>query len=758
MQRRRRQAVSLVLAWLAIRSAPASAQALSHLLPSALQRGTTTIVTCYGQGLAPAKTLWTSFKAEVKPHGPPAADGSLAFAITLPADAPLGVHGARLIGEYGISDPKLLVIDDLPVQVKSPSAGTLESPQKLSLPATVDAVCLPEHADFYSISVAAGQQVAFEVVGNRLGTDVDPIVRILTKEGRELLSRDNDEGLAFDCRFEHVFKDAGEYLIEVRDTRYQGGGHWTYHLRVGDFPTARVAYPSSGRRGRWVTVAFPGKHATDVAPMDLEVPADPAQPMVTLAARGAQGSAWVPFVPDDRDQQLELEPNDTLAEANAFSLPRTLHGRLLEPGDVDCYRFLATKGQAILFRSDTRRIASPADLYVRILDAAGNQMAAADDNGADDAQLRFTAPAEGAYVLAVEDLNRRGGLPFIYRIECTPGPSDFSLRASADQIVVAQGSTVPLMVAADRLGYGGPIEASLKLDGVDPAAVGLALAPASIPGAQAPATVSASPGAPLGVYTLEIRGNATIGDKPVCRSAEFSALVAPKLNNIRSLPPAIVREIPVLVTPRPYFELTARVEAAAVGRFVKTPLVVAAAKDKFFDEEIKVEVDQLPPNVAVAPKPIAKNQRSVTLEIESKPNTPLGQFPVFVSGTSSYRGRAARMYAVVLTLDLQPVFSVKLAAAETKIAPAAKAPVVVKAARLPGYSGPIDVALKNLPQGVTAPKATIPEKQNEVSIELAAAADAPAAAIDNLQAVATASVNGQGESATSPAARLVVAK
>ncbi|MFO0948279.1 MAG: hypothetical protein U1D30_20550 [Planctomycetota bacterium] len=64
--------------------------------------------------------------------------------------------------------------------------------------------------------------------------------------------------------------------------------------------------------------------------------------------------------------------------------------------------------------------------------------------------------------------------------------------------------------------------------------------------------------------------------------------------------------------------------------------------------------------------------------------------------------------------------------------------------------------LKEFARGVTAPKAKIPEKQDSVAIELAAAADAAAAKVENLNVVGTANPGAAVETVTSPNGTLIV--
>lgn len=738
----------------------ASAQRISSILPSSFTPGKTTTVTAYGQGLAKATTLWTSFPATVTPQSAPA-DGQASFSVTVPADAPVGLQVVRLVTRTEISNARFVVIDDLVSSVDLTPSPTIAGAHKLTPPTAVDAISMPERSDFYSFTVAAGQRLAFEVVGHRFGADFDPLLRVLTKDGREILSHDNDEGLGFDCRFEHVFKEAGDYIVEVRDTRYQGSPESVYHLRIGGFPVARVAYPAGGKRGRWVSVAFPGRSATDVAAVDMEVPKTGMTDMLTVTTKGANASTWVPFVTDEKEQFLELEPNNQLSEGNAISTPRTINGRLVSPGDVDWFRFSATKGQKLVLKADTRRIGSPADILLRVVDGAGNQLVVVDDAGEEDARLEFAPPADGEYSVSVEDIAQRGGLAYVYRLEIAPAQADYQVVTPRDKIVLARGTSAPALAVVNRQGYGGAVELEATIDGQAPAPTsGLSVAPGKVRDGYADGVVmlSASVDAPLGLHTLALSGAATVDGQPARRAGIATGVIPAPLANGRLLPPSMLALTPILVTDRPLFTLAARVDAPAVGRFVKTPLVIAARKDKFFDEEIQLEITNLPGNVAVAAKPIPKGQRQVVLEIDSKANTPLGEFPnVIVVGRAVVRGEPLTIFANLVELAIKPAFALTAAAPAVKISPGGKVSVTVTANRLPAYGGPVAVTIGGLPAGVTAKAATItiPEKQTQAVFELAAAADAKPAAVD-LSVKGAAKINGADEAATGPAVKLAV--
>src|SRR5205085_8890532 len=96
-------------------------------------------------------------------------------------------------------------------------------------------------------------------------------------------------GLQTDPQLTYTFKEAGDYLVEIRDVLYRGGTDFPYRLRIGDFPCATTPIPMAARRGSKVTVSFAGPAVEGVAPVEVDVPADPTVQTVWVAPRGANG-------------------------------------------------------------------------------------------------------------------------------------------------------------------------------------------------------------------------------------------------------------------------------------------------------------------------------------------------------------------------------------------------------------------------------------------------------------------------------------
>src|SRR5207249_172983 len=123
-----------------------------------------------------------------------------------------------------------------PSIVESGENKTMTNAQQLKLPVAVDGASDELSFDYYKFTAKKGQRISFEIVAQRLGSRLDPVLRLLDAKGRELEYCDDDPGAGADSRFAHRFAAGGKYFLEIRDVNYQGGPQYFYRLRVGNLP------------------------------------------------------------------------------------------------------------------------------------------------------------------------------------------------------------------------------------------------------------------------------------------------------------------------------------------------------------------------------------------------------------------------------------------------------------------------------------------------------------------------------------------
>ena len=418
--------------------------------------GKTLELTVHGANLLGATNLWTGFGA--KNLSSAAATASAAkFQISLPADAPVGIHAVRVASANGISSPVLLMVDDLPSVADAGTNTRATNAQRLVWPVAVDGTAVALGYKFYRITAKTGERLAIEAVAQRLGSKLDPVLRLLDLKGRELAFCDDESGLGGDCRLAHVFAAGGNYLIEVRDINFGGGSDYRFRLRVGDFPLASLPFPAAVKASASATFAFVGPQVDKLKPVTATAPADATRVALSAKFPGGKSSAFVSALVTDTTEFAEAEPNDSAETATPFTLPGGLNGRFLKPKDRDFWKFEAKKGQRVLFTAQTRSIGSASELMLQLRDAKGTAISSSSPNDAGEGSVTNTIPSDGTYFLVVDELIRRGGPQHAYRIEAellTPG---FILDTDVDKVEAVPGGSFTVKVNATRRDYTGSI-------------------------------------------------------------------------------------------------------------------------------------------------------------------------------------------------------------------------------------------------------------------------------------------------------------
>ncbi len=161
---------------------------------------------------------------------------------------------------------------------------------------------------------------------------------------------------------------------------------------------------------------------------------------VIVSQDAAPGAAWlrlhdtkattslVPLLIERSTVTLDVEPNDTLSKALAVSCPVVIAGRLEKNGDVDMWKFQASRGQQLVVSiSANRLLNSPMDAVLQLLDTQGNVLAQADDDRGLDPQLIYEASADTEFLLRLfafpetpnSTIGFAGGANFNYVLKLT---------------------------------------------------------------------------------------------------------------------------------------------------------------------------------------------------------------------------------------------------------------------------------------------------------------------------------------------------
>ena len=215
-------------------------------------------------------------------------------------------------------------------------------------------------------------------------------------------------------------------------------------------PTLDSLFPAGGRRGSTVAITASGKLETwpvkvwtDSPGLKIEAgdkspkltahiaPDTPAGPHLVRIYTTDGASALHCFMVGDQEELAEAEPNDEPVKAQPIEkFPVTLNGRLEKSGDVDCYAIKLIAGQTLVATLQGRRIGSPIDPMLHLLDEHGTQVAFAQDGLGLDPLLVYRALKAGKFTLNVSafafppaaDVRFTGNKDAVYRLNLTTGP------------------------------------------------------------------------------------------------------------------------------------------------------------------------------------------------------------------------------------------------------------------------------------------------------------------------------------------------
>lgn len=680
---------SSVCCVLAATTVPTSAQVptLQRTTPLGIPAGVTTTLRLSGAGLTDIREIWTTFPTvtpvEVVAADPKAkADPTRAALRVHPtADAVPGIYALRIAAAGGVSNLRLLLIDDLPTVAEASTNVDPRTPQKLQPPIAVDGTCTGESTDYFEFHAAAGERLSFEVVAKRIASPLDPLLRLLDAKGNVLAEADDDFVVGADARLTYQFAAAGDYRLELRDIRYGGGAGHIYRLRVGDFPLVATPFPAAAAKGaktEFEMTPLAPLGAAKSAKLDVSavsVPKDYADAVMPLVAqyRKGQGSGFSSVLVSDKAERIEAEPNDAPKQATPLAVDGAMNGRFDRPRDRDYFKLSGKKGDKLRIAGRTRSLGSPTDLYLQLYDATGTKLLAeTDDSGTDEGVLNATLDAAGDYLLAVEDLIGRGGPEFVYRLEVSPSKPGFTAAIDQEKFDVPYGGLATTKVTVVRSGYDGDIK--FRVEGPPGIEVDGAVASGKTDGV----VLLAVPPEYASGSLLNVR---LIGEGADGVTAEVgSAAAQQKALGGTKLPPSLKEAIVLGVTAPSDAQFTLSSPTTAPkwnADGSQGELTVALERKKGFADVVKLQTYGLPTGYTAGSVSIAKDKKEGTIVIKGPAGVkpPLKAFFIVGTGVLAKKPVQGSLVGLSLAADESKPAAAKEPAAKK---PTAKAPADAK--------------------------------------------------------------------------------
>ncbi len=526
---------------LALLAAPeAHAQApqghLASIFPAGGQQGQTLQVTVRGNDLDGATGIRASgdgVTGEVLNVKKGKTVTTATVSVTIAPDAQPGRRDLRLVTPGGVTNRARFVVGQLPEVVeKEPNSGLAASQTLPALPVVVNGQIFAADKDTFRFSARAGQTIVFQVRAQQLLPFIadavpgwfQPVLTLYDAAGNNLAYVDDFRFHPDPVLIQEIERD-GDYAVEIRDSIYRGRDDFVYRLSIGVLPYLTDIYPLGAKQGTTAKVDLFGANLA-TGEMDLELPPDGPPLRYVRSSLGGIRSNRLPFEVGRTDEIGETEPNDSARQAHPIRTPVTINGRIQHHGDVDNFLLTAQPRQRLVVDVRARRLESPLDSIVTLLDADGRTLAKNDDTEDPasplvthhaDSHLVYTFRSGGKYILRIADVQGKGGEEYAYRLVVSPPRPDFQLRVTPDNPRVGQGATAVMTVRALRRdGFQGRID--LAVQNLPP---GFTTSGTVIPENldEVILTLTAPTHAPLGIHTPTVLGTATIGDRTVTRRA-----------------------------------------------------------------------------------------------------------------------------------------------------------------------------------------------------------------------------------------------
>jgi mono/diheme cytochrome c family protein len=333
---------------------------LSRLTPSSGRVGVPVRLTFTGKHLDQAlEVTATGTGVQAKLVTDSATPNSVQADVTFPADSPAGVYKLGLKSALGQTVQLPFTVDLFtPVQEVEPNDSP-RTGQKVALPVSVvGSIGKPGDVDYYRFEAKEHQQIGVQVLTAAVGSKLEPVLKLTDAEGRVLAESTNGL-LGFTC------PRAGTYALGIRDREYRGGSGMHYRLHVGDIPIITAVFPLGLQQGTEAEFQLEGVHLGKVSSVRVKAPKGAVPGSRLPLPWSGRAPLGMPSVVVGEF----LEARSGGDNSGRLPTPGTANGRISKPGATDTWRFTAKKGQRLVVEVNARRLGSPLDSIIEILDA-----------------------------------------------------------------------------------------------------------------------------------------------------------------------------------------------------------------------------------------------------------------------------------------------------------------------------------------------------------------------------------------------------
>lgn len=433
----------------------------------------------------------------------------------------------------------------------------------------------------------------------------------------------------------------------------------------------------------------------------LTIPADVTPGLIHWQVANANGPSPVgTFHVSNVPEVIEDAKRKTAQALPA--LPVTVSGQIRRIEEIDRYQFSVPKAGPVTIELIARPFGSMLHGMLQVRDASGLVVLDVADSEGRDLVSTFIAQAEMKYELSLHDLDFAGDRSYAYRLILTPGSHVDATYPAAGK----RGETRKIEFLGIGLATGGPQLETVTRDVAFPATADLKSFEYSLE----------SPFGSTKPHTLLI---SDLTEQVEAIGAAATPLIAPGAITASLETRFGSDQFTVDLKKGETWEVNA--QSRAIGSPLDLELQVLGPDGK---------------SVATNDDEKGTTDASLTLTVAAD-----GAHRLIVSDRSGKSGSRTANYRLSIEQRREDI-SVSFPA-QLPIVIGTPAKLAIKVVRDGGFAGPIPITLTGLPEGVTVPAdLTIPEKKNDLTIDLTCAADAAATA-SLCTITATPTLNGQ---------------
>jgi hypothetical protein len=387
-----------------------------QLEPRGIQRGVTAKIKLIGTnliGLTELKLHNDKLKGELL-NDPEPTTNEVWITITSATNLTRGPYEISVKNTNRESSKLKLWVDDLPQAYESDFKKAETEVPTFKLPLSFWGVLNPAgDMDDVFFEARAGESLVFDLAAASIGSKANAMLTLFDENGALLASNNGFDG--GDPLLNFRIPVTGRYRIRIAERTDAGSKEHFYRLSIGSFPVVFACFP----------LGVPANKESDVELLGYNLP---PRTSVRIKAE-SKGEIEVPVnsekfrsrralkvVVNDTPELVEVEPNDSPAEAMKTPVPGVVNGRIwaerkfplpkgegegnvrlptasvptaISQTDADLFQFEATAGQTLAIETDAARRGSPVDTKIEILHSDGKPVEQIRLQAVRDSQITF---------------------------------------------------------------------------------------------------------------------------------------------------------------------------------------------------------------------------------------------------------------------------------------------------------------------------------------------------------------------------------